>query len=189
MFPSSLLFFNIIQFILKVFSKFCRRNFVVCFFGALRDKNHPNITLKRSGNFDPLKSLFYVVKLGFTGGYIIIIMRSFCSWGKSPPWIQRVHYLKNHCNTSCWPKDDYVHLEGFLGPSEAKKWNLLFTTLFGFLLDECPNCLYFLLIWLYRLLWLQKMTADIGWNVENVILDHMLEVLQCFKIWYQHSYM
>ena len=34
--PSSLWFFNIIQFYNESFSKFCRRKFVVCFFGALR---------------------------------------------------------------------------------------------------------------------------------------------------------
>ena len=33
--PSSTLIYNIIQFELKVFRNFCRRNFVVCFFAAL----------------------------------------------------------------------------------------------------------------------------------------------------------
>ena len=33
--PTSLFFFNTLQFILKAFRKVCRRNFVVCFFGAL----------------------------------------------------------------------------------------------------------------------------------------------------------
>ena len=57
------------------------------------------------------------------------------------------------------------------------------------LLDEWPGCLCFVLIWLWRLLWLRGVAASVGLGGGGVVLNHDLEVLQTvfLKIRYQHS--
>ena len=44
------------------------------FYGDLKKKTPECITKTYLYNFDPLKSHFYIVKLGFTGVYIIFLI-------------------------------------------------------------------------------------------------------------------
>ena len=44
----------------------------ICFHGDIRKKH--TITKTRLYNFDPLKPQFYIVKLGFTGVYMIFLI-------------------------------------------------------------------------------------------------------------------
>ena len=48
-----------------------------------------HITKTRLYNFDPRKPLFYIVKLGFTGGYIIFVISAQiidCGYSLEPPY-------------------------------------------------------------------------------------------------------
>ena len=50
-----------------------------------RSKHFWNITKTRLYNFDPLKPHFYIVKLGFTGVYIILLKNIDCEYSLEPP--------------------------------------------------------------------------------------------------------
>ena len=52
------------------------------------NKNNATITKTRLYNFDPLKPNFYIVKLGFTGVYIIFLISAQnidCGYSLEPP--------------------------------------------------------------------------------------------------------
>ena len=60
-----------------------RRNFA-----SLAIQNAPSITKTCLYNFDPLKPHFYIVKLGFTGVYIIFLISAQnidCGYSLEPP--------------------------------------------------------------------------------------------------------
>ena len=66
------------------FSYFFKKTYVV---GA--HQKRLGITKTRLYNFDPLKHHFYIVKLGFTGVYIIFLISAQnidCGYSLEPPW-------------------------------------------------------------------------------------------------------
>ena len=82
-----------------------------------------------------------------------------------------------------------VALSRVLASSEAKIWKLLYNIFWTVLLDECPKYFYFLLIWLKRLLWLQKMAASMGKNSTKCHSEPNFCVLTdvLLRITYQYS--
>ena len=64
------------------------------FYKTLHQARLYNITKTRLYNFDPLKPHFYIVKLGFTGVYIIFLISAQnidCGYSLEPP--RRTHNL------------------------------------------------------------------------------------------------
>ena len=72
---------------LHLLARLCSFFFCVCFFApALAGRL--SITKTRLYNFDPLKPHFYIVKLGFTGVYIIFLIfarKHECEYSLEPP--------------------------------------------------------------------------------------------------------
>ena len=84
------------------------------------------ITKTRLYNFDPLKPHFYIVKLGFTGVYIIFLISAQnidCGYSLEPPrWGGSNEYPQSMFWAEIWKKYQIFHLKMF----RIWRWNFLY---------------------------------------------------------------
>ena len=75
-----------------------------------------NITKTRLYNFDPLKPHFYIVKLGFTGVYIIFLISAQnidCGYSLEPPQRGGSNEYHNLCFVQKYEKYQIFYLKTF----------------------------------------------------------------------------
>ena len=75
-----------------------------------------NITKTRLYNFDPLKPHFYIVKLGFTGVYIIFLISAQnidCGYSLEPPHRGGSNEYHNLCFVQKYEKYQIFYLKTF----------------------------------------------------------------------------
>ena len=94
-------------------------------------------------NFDPLKPHFYIVKLGFTGVYIIFVIsaQKYRLWYslEPPPWGGSNEYPQSMFWAEIWKISDFFYLKIFI----FWRWNILYIWIGVFSLWEwtfyCPR--------------------------------------------------